>query len=65
MGCGLNHCAGMNCAGLDQYAGLNNCAEMNLRRIELRRNKLRRIEQFENAPKWTALEWTDPTGNYA
>ena len=28
---------------------------MNLRRIELRRNELRRIEQFEKAP-----EWTDP-----
>jgi hypothetical protein len=43
---GLNQCAGMNCAGLNQCAGLSNCAGMNLRRIELRR-----IEQFENAPE--------------
>jgi hypothetical protein len=36
----------MNCAGLNQCAGLNNCAEMNIRR-----NELRRIEQFEKAPE--------------
>ena len=63
----------MNCAGLNQCAGMNmrrnehvpewTCATLNILRNELRRIELRRIElrRIEYAPEWTnAPEWTAP-----